>query len=281
MSEPMDTSVDLTAKRAEAELLVLTAEMGKVSNDAQNFTALLTGFVGSILIAVGAVLALDSQSKTKGPPPADWKWGAVALVPILISAYTITQMAKATVRSYYGRHIERSIYALIHNSHGHVDTIDGLPTTAFYDSSIVALEGNTSGIARVRAIVFLIFLAIVACLGALSVELLFHGRRLWEGISATAAGRTVDADVPKYTLRETRALLSYICLPRPNDFLIKAIGLHFTAAAVSVLLTLSSPNHRYAFWSAFIALLAFEFLVYQSRYMLNDWNGKEDDDRTP
>jgi MFS family permease len=74
-----------------------------------------------------------------------------------------------------------------------------------------------------------------------------------------------------------RSLGSYLFLPRPLDLMKVA----FIAAGALLSYFLASAGHRTSIWLLIVFVLAFELLVYQARYMRNDFRDRFSDPGHP
>ncbi len=291
------------------EVDLLSAELDRLSTESQTFSGLIASFVGSLLVSIGALVALVAR-ETEQKPVDDWQWGSVALVPLLISSYSVVQIARTVLRSAYARRTERAIAQLLNKEYGAIDEVDGYPATPFFETVTVQLESLKRGDTALRKLMITMWIAVATTLlgiclfvlarmdSVLSIVLfsmvyLSTIIPMTTLISRTIAKTALTKRVMQGALQEingnaesaktksNRSLLSYILIPRPNDFVIKALGLHATSTGFGIAVSLNQESSAKALSAGLTVLLCFEFLMYQARYMVNDWAGKASDDSHP
>lgn len=257
------------------------------------------------LSPVGSWVLEQTQASTV----KDWMWGLVALVPILFTSFAIVQAGRSVVRQYYIRYLEREI----------LDLADPgwrqryrLPLGAAFESVNAAYEGNRRGDTGPRMIMTTLYVAVSATLvfaaglalfrmdsggwrlafaaiyavialpaAATAHSAFFRGRALWQRVRKRATRELKRTLGDPARRSPDRSLGRYLLMPRPNDFIIKAVLLHGVATAFGiVLLRVREParfNLSHGLRSGAALIIGFEFLVYQARYMLNDWRGRHSD----
>jgi hypothetical protein len=308
-AEQVKVETEVRADLVRVEVELLSAELDRLSTEAQTFTTLIASFVGSLLVSVGALVALVARSDEKKIVD-DWQWGTVGLLPLLISGYSVAQFARSVLRSAYARRTERAIAALLTSSYGTLDEVEGAPAIPFFETLTIQLESMKRGDGAVKGIMSNIWVAIACCLIGICGFVLKRMESfryvlffsivyaavitpmsvlIWRTLSstslATRAFSNASAEVqglsPTGRTRVFRSLAGYLFIPRPNDFVIKAIGLHGLSTAVGVAVSWNAGNGAKAVSAGLAVLLCFEFLGYQARYMVNDWLGKSSDSTHP
>jgi hypothetical protein len=308
-AEQIKVETELRADLVRVEVELLSAELDRLSTEAQTFTTLIASFVGSLLVSVGALVALVARSDEKKTVD-DWQWGTVGLLPLLISGYSVAQFARSVLRSAYARRTERAIAALLTSSYGTLDEVEGAPAIPFFETLTIQLESMKRGDGAVKGIMSNIWVAIACCLIGICGFVLKRMESfryvmffsivyaavitpmsvlIWRTLSstslATRAFSNASAEVqglnPTGRPKVFRSLAGYLFMPRPNDFVIKAIGLHGLSTAVGVAVSWNAGNGAKAVSAGLAVLLCFEFLGYQARYMVNDWLGKSSDSTHP
>jgi hypothetical protein len=303
------SEAELRSDLVKVEVELLSAELDRLSTEAQTFTTLIASFVGSLLVSVGALVALVARSDEK-KSVEDWQWGTVGLLPLLISGYSVAQFARSVLRSAYARRTERAIAALLTSSYGTLNEVEGAPAIPFFETLTIQLESMKRGDGAVKGIMSNIWVAIACSLIGIcgfvlkrmesfrfvlffsvvySAVITPMSVLIWRTLSstslATRAFSNASAEVqglnPTSRPKVFRSLAGYLFMPRPNDFVIKAIGLHGLSTAVGVAVSWNAGNGAKAVSAGLAVLLCFEFLGYQARYMVNDWLGKSSDRNHP
>lgn len=225
---------------------------------------------------------------------------AAPLGPVAVVAYLALFGAVSTIRSYYLRAIEREFQAYSHRPFTGLGSVG--PGT--YTGLAIELTSLRRGRVGYRLLINTIFMAVLLVFGGLTAYIAVHvgwpvrivmaivyapliALIIWEVGAATIGGqalflRTVDRYSNRPGMptvdnlrRGGRSLLSYLLVPRPEDWIKWTI-------APGVYVVTAWTVGSWANWSLFIILwFILEFLVYAARYQWNDVRGMAEDQDHP
>jgi hypothetical protein len=288
---------DDSGGEVDREVEMLGSELSRLSVENQSAWALFASLIGVTLVAAGGYLALNDSRRI-----ADWTWAALGVLPLLVLSYVVSILCQQVQRSYYARDIERRLSAL-HAPRGDNE----LPPHAL-ESLVSHILSNRRGFTEIRTIYWIEYSAIATAFITAGIVSIVHIDIAWltvvvaflDSVLVAASlkavhrsvvlGRSTFAELRAKTVqllgetrfeaqrkREERRLISYLALPRPSDFLVKAVMLHLVSGLVGAWLARDSTDWSTSLRYAVISFISFECFLYQARYMINDYQGRNDD----
>ncbi|MFI5034999.1 MAG: hypothetical protein ACHQFZ_02200 [Acidimicrobiales bacterium] len=226
------------------------------------------------------------------------------LAPVLLISYVVLLESNAVIRTYYMRALEVRLIDRIHQE----DSDLSLPSWSHFDSH---LNGGLNAIGPMAInwlfIYFGIFAILISWMGFmiwtqligwrlqvigivfdvsillpptfLAILNLRKGRAQWQRLETLVSKSLTEAKTStsrdKSELRE-RSLRSFLIIPRIEDLILKSPFLPLSYILIGFL-TRAHPLNATTLYPMIGVWLAFELLIYQSRYLVNDVRGRFED----
>ncbi len=298
-------------------LAILLADYSQARDDDRNFVyvevTLLAAAITFLSVA-GAILsqscALDPGATCRHLP--DWAAASLPL-PALAILSVLTQVSvNATLRNFYLRGLERELIRYTDEGLG-LDRRLRFPSLTHLTHGVGSLR---QGMWRYRVLTSITFAACLVLFGGIAVLGIVStqngavralegaaygsatcllildswtgtvgGRSLWIRMIAAShffLAQSLTASRPQQWREvlsaERRRLITYLLLPRIQDFIVK-IPFLLTALILSGAVTGHLSDHLWTQY--FLVVFLFEFLVYQARYQWNDIRDFAEDQAHP
>jgi predicted HAD superfamily phosphohydrolase YqeG len=247
--------------------------------------ALLAASVGVIFEIIGTI-----------PEGHSWIFAGLPLLPLAAGALAMGHSGESVIRSYYARELE----TVLLRRAGAVASDDGVrfPSWTHFTSlvfsprseramfrvlplamtlpltvlvvvvTMLSLSKVGEPVLRYGASIF--YALLLVALGLVYFELVFRGRALWRDAQRRVARKLRGGSARPVTI------VPYLLAPRPSDLLVK--GLPYVP--IGALLGSVAAGKPFPSWALLgLVMLAFEYLLYQARYMINDMRDYGEDQR--
>lgn len=280
---------------------VLLVDYAETRDDERTFVSsqgVAITLLVTILVGLIAVLADPSpEGVLQYVVESKWLLAGLPAVPLAILLFLQLQGTVAILRSYYLRSLETELTALDPAAAQRPTLAGSYVTTMLEISSLRRGRGAYRILAMsVIALVIVVFgglllfivkevdwpqqVAMAVGYGPLIALLVrefrqatLGGRDLWDTVMAGRPHVEVRRRGRERQVRTSRSIVSYVLLPRVEE-LVK-LSFLTVGALCAALFAGATGAHVWAAWG--LALLVFEYLVYEARYQWNDVRGAASD----